>query len=113
MKRKRPVLRWCCNSCRTNFCLDRNQFIRYRAAESEGSLGAKKFFCRVCREDGLAEYKKDLFKDHGRFTQANLDAFWSKVADPTYYTGLRYGVATPLSYRERGVKIARSTKARA
>lgn len=104
---------WHCDNpgCREDFILTHTQSVKYRQKERKGLLAGQRFYCcRDCAIENGALVRQ--INDSCKFSLAALETYWKKVEDLTYYQGLRYSVATPLSYQDRGVKIARSTKAR-
>jgi hypothetical protein len=107
---------WHCHKCHTAFVMGLAQAYRYRKAEKDGTLGGKRFYCSVeCRREAVAEIMYERVhepKRYGNWNASRIDAYWAKVADPNYYTGYRLLNAVPLSYRDRGVRIARPTGAR-
>lgn len=111
-----PVVWWHCDKCRTQYEMTKQQAYRYRKAEKDGSLGQKRFYCSVaCRREAVTQIMNERVHEHKRYGNWNagrIDAYWAKVEDPNYYTGYRLLNAVPLSYRDRGVRIARPTGAR-
>lgn len=109
--RTRPHVWWACNGCSEQFDLDWNQYVRWKLAKQSAQSKEKRFYCKECRLDGKSHYVNPC-RDTGTFTDETVEAAWSKYADPNYYAGVRHSYATPLSWQDRGVRIARATKAR-
>jgi hypothetical protein len=97
--------------CGREFTLSPNQAMNYRQHERKGKLNGKRFYCSAdCRLEDIS--RRGTERHEGNLSLAALDAYWQRVQDPTYYTGIRHGYATPLSFRDKGIKMARSTGAR-
>lgn len=102
-----PKISWHCNNqdCHKEFKLNTLQAKRCR------DNGVKEFYCsQKCAWSRAIT--PGLPRSSNKFTEAGLDAYWAKVVDPTYYAGIRHGYATPLSFRDKGIPMARSTGAR-
>lgn len=107
--RKYAPVWWHCDKCRAQYCMTQQQSYRYRKAEKDGSLGQKRFYCSVaCRREALTELMNTKAYEPKR---RDWGASQFGV-DPDYYKGYRMLNASPLSYRDRGVPLARPTGAR-
>jgi|SRR3954464_7452967 hypothetical protein len=115
-----PAVRWHCQHCRESFQMTMAQAYKYRKYEAEGTLGRRRFYCSdPCKRAGMADlYRTGEARCAGGNNQrdslslSRMEAYWKTVEDPDYYIGNRYesgSPGSPLSFQERGQRIAKST----